>query len=219
MLLTRLRPVPTLRPAGGGKPSGSRPRVPAIPGHTERGAIQGKTMIKVKPQTHATISRWSKRLFMLVFVAGAVMLGSMGIQGYRNANAILADHSTVTVPVELVEVTQERGRKGRTKEVYHFGYAFEAGGRQFQGAFTTSESNADPYLEDGAAIEVAYANADPARFDRLERLQGQSGLGGLAMRLLIAVAGAALIAFVLHLLVVAKLIVPRPTDAEAAPAG
>lgn len=174
---------------------------------------------KVKPENHVAISRWSRRFFMVVFVVGAAMLAYMGIDGYRHANSILRDHATVTVPVDLVDITEERGRKGRTKTVYHFGYAFEAGGERHEGHFSTSESNADPYLADDATIEVAYANADPSRFDRLSRLESQAGVGSLMVRLLVALAGAALIAFVLHMLVVAKLIVPRVPAPEPTPAG
>jgi len=196
--------------------------VQAIPVARTDAVTQGNVQMisfKVKPQNHERISRWSKRFFVLVFLAGAAMLGLSGVESYRHANSILADHTIVTVPVELVQINQERGRKGRKKNTYHFGYAFEAGGRQHTGHFTTSESNAEPYLDDGATVEVAYANADPSRFDRLKRVQGQSGFGGLLMRLLVAVLGAAFIAFVLHMLLVAKLIVPRVPQAEATPAG
>lgn len=172
----------------------------------------------VKPETHAAISRWSKRFFVVVFLAGAGLLAYMGLDGYRQANGILRDHATVNVPVELVEITEERGRKGRTRLMYHFGYAFEADGGQHQGRFTTSQSNAEPYLQDGATIDVAYARADPSRFDRLSRLESQSGFGRLLVRLLVAVAGAALIATLMHLLLVAKLIVPRAADPVPEPA-
>ena len=173
---------------------------------------------KVKPENHVAISRWSKRIFMVVFLAGAGLLAYQGIDSYRHATAILRDHATVNVPVELEDITEERGRKGRTKRMYHFGYTFEADGQQYVGQFTTSESNAEPYAQDHATIDIAYAKADPSRFDRLSRLQSQSGFGGLLMRLLVAVAGAALVAFLMHMLVVAKLIVPRMPEADAAPA-
>ncbi|CAG4968923.1 DUF3592 domain-containing protein [Novilysobacter luteus] len=171
---------------------------------------------KMAPENHAKLSRLSKKFFMVVFVVGAALLAYKGVESYRYANSILADHTVVTVPVVLVDVSEERGRKGRTRNMYNFGYVFEADGREYEGSFTTSESNADPYLADLATIDVAYTNADPSRFDRLERLQGQAGFGSLMMRLLVAISGAALLAGLMHLLLVAKLIVPRPV--EAAPA-
>lgn len=174
---------------------------------------------KVKPENHVAVSRWSKRFFMVVFVIGAGLLAFMGIDGYRHAHSILGDHATVTVPVELVDVTEERGRKGRTKTMFHFGYAFEAGGQQHTGQFTTSESNAGAHLAEDATIEVAYANADPSRFDRLSRLESQAGVGSLLVRLLASLAGAALIAFIMHIMLVGKLIVPRETESEPTPAG
>lgn len=129
-----------------------------------------------------------------------------------------AAYSYLLTALSAKDITEERGRKGRTKLMYHFGYAFEADGQQYVGQFTTSESNAEPYAQDHATIDIAYAKADPSRFDRLSRLQSQSGFGGLLMRLLVAVAGAALVAFLMHMLVVAKLIVPRMPEADAAPA-
>lgn len=171
---------------------------------------------KLKPENHAVLSRWSKRFFLVVFVAGAVLLASKGIAGYRHANSILGDHTVVTAPVELVGVTEERGRKGRTKLMFNFAYGFEANGQSYRGEFTTSESNADPYLGDDVTVQVAYDNADPSRFDRLERLQGMAGLGSLVTRLLVAVLGAALLAGLMHLLLVAKLFVVRQPESEPA---
>lgn len=174
---------------------------------------------KLAPQTHAKVSRASAVFFKLLFVAAVLFLGYKAIGGYLRASSILADHSVVSVPVQLVEVTEERGRKGRRRNMYHFGYSFEAGGERHEGRFTTSESNADPYLGEDVTIEVAYANAEPARFDRLERLQSQSGLGSLVVRLLVAVAGAALIMFLMHLLLTAKLFVPRVPEQAPEAAG
>lgn len=171
---------------------------------------------KIQPETHAKFAAWSKKFFFLVFVLGAGFLMYQGFAGYRAANAILGDHSVVTVPVELEDIVEERGRKGRTKLMFHFAYSFEAQGKSYDGRFVTSESNADPYLEEGATIEVAYANGEPARFDRLDKLQDQAGFGGLMTKMLIALAGAALVAFVMHMLLVAKLIVPRMPEPEAA---
>lgn len=174
---------------------------------------------KMKPENHAILSRWSKKFFFIVFVVAAGYLMFLGVDGYRQASSILGDHTVVTVPVELVDITEERGRKGRTKLMYHFGYSFDANGSTQEGAFTTSESNADPYMGDDVTLAIAYSNADPSRFDRLEKLQGQAGLGSLAFRMLVALLGAAFLASVMHLLLVAKLIVPRlPAAPEAAPA-
>ena len=173
---------------------------------------------KLKPENHATLSRWSRKVFMVVFVAGAAVLAFKGIQGYRHASSILGNHSVVTAPVELVEITEERGRKGRTKLMFHFAYDFEAGGEPYRGEFTTSESNSEAYIGDDLTLQVAYDNADPSRFDRLERLQDQAGFGSLMIRLLVAVLGAALVAFLMHMLLVAKMFVPRQPAPEPEPA-
>ncbi|NZA25699.1 DUF3592 domain-containing protein [Luteimonas sp. SJ-92] len=169
---------------------------------------------KLEPDNHAALSRWSKRFFQVVFVLAAGVLMFMGIDGYREASSILADHSVVNVPVELEGIDEERGRRGRTRHMFDFGYAFEVDGTQYRGAFTTSESNAEKYLGDGTTIDIAYSNADPARFDRLDKLQGMAGAGSLVKRMAIAVLGAAFLAFVMHMLLVAKLFVPRKPEPE-----
>ncbi|MDH5825042.1 hypothetical protein QFW77_18915 [Luteimonas sp. RD2P54] len=169
---------------------------------------------KLEPGNHAALSCWSKRFFQVAFVVAAGVLTFMGVEGYREARSILADHSVVNVPVELEAITEESGRRGRTKHMFEFGYAFEVDGRQYHGAFSTSESNAQKYLGDGVTIDVAYSNADPARFDRLDRLQGMGGAGSLLKRMAIALLGAAFLAFVMHMLLVAKLFVPRKPEPE-----
>jgi hypothetical protein len=171
---------------------------------------------KIEPQNHATFAAWSKKFFFLAFLVGAGTLMAQGFSGYRSANAILKDHTVVTVPVALSEVVEEKGSKGRVSSMYHFAYTFEVEGQSHEGEFVTSESNADPYLGEEATVEIAYANGDASRFDRLSKLQGQAGLGGLVTKFLIALVGAAFLAFVAHMLLVAKLIVPRAPEPEAA---
>lgn len=173
---------------------------------------------KLEPSTHEKFSRFSKALFFLVFLGGAGWLIFSAFSGYREATAILADHGVVTVPLALDEVTEERGRKGRTKLMFNFVYQFEAKGQQYQGGFSAAESNAGPYLADDVTVDVAYSNADPSRFDRLERLQDQAEVGSLLKRLVIAVLGAAFVALVLHLLATGVLFVRRP-EPESVPAG
>lgn len=168
---------------------------------------------KVMPQTHQTISRWSKRLWIVALLLGIGFLAFTAVQNYLRSNAILKDHTEVTVPVELKEITEEKHRKGRVTNTYHFAYAFEVEGKQYQGEFTTSEDNATPYMEDDAQIVVAYANGNPGLFERLSMLQSQSDAMAVAKRILIALPLAALLALVMHLLVVLRLFVPRETAA------
>ncbi len=62
-------------------------------------------------------------------------------------------------------------------------------------------------------MKVAYANAEPSRFGRLEVLRGQADFGSSITRALTAIPLAALIAFVLHLMLTRRLFVPRETSA------
>lgn len=164
---------------------------------------------KIEPLAHARLSHWSGRLFLLAFVVCAAWLAYTALSNYRLAGQIMSDHSVVSAPVTVASITEESGRKGRTSLMYHFSYTFEVKGHLYQGSFSAIESNAGPYLGENVSVEVAYSNADPARFDRLERLQDQAAMGGLLGRLAFAVLGSALLALILHLLVVAKLFVPR----------
>lgn len=161
------------------------------------------------PATHAVVSKASRIFFSLAFLVGITVLAAGAIRGYLAATAILKDHSVVTAPVTLDEVVEERGRKGRKRNMYHFSYRFEAKGQPQTGTFITSESNADPYLEDGVTVEVAYSNQEPSRFDRLERLQNQSSLKGVIIRLLVSLPFVALLAWIAHLLTTRKLFVLR----------
>ncbi|MBC9250756.1 hypothetical protein A9179_10755 [Pseudomonas alcaligenes] len=168
---------------------------------------------KTSPATHQKISRVSRWLCFAAFVVGLGFLGYTSVAGYRTATAILKDHSVATAAVSLKDVTEEHHRKGRTSLTYNFTYAFEAKGTQQVGEFSTSEDNAQPYLEEGAKVEVAFSNQDPSHFDRLERLQTQADLGGSLKRWLIMLPVGALLALVLHILIVARLFVPREAQA------
>ncbi|KAF1722333.1 DUF3592 domain-containing protein [Pseudoxanthomonas wuyuanensis] len=171
--------------------------------------------IPVSDATHASIGKISRFLCFAAFLIFAALLSYSAIGGYFRSNAILKDHSLVTAPVTLQDIEEKSGRKGRKSYTYHFSYAFEAGGQARRGEFSTSEGNSIPYMDEGATVEVAYSNADPSRFERLQRLQNQSGLGGMLVRLAVALPVSALLAFIAHLLIVGRLFVARPKPAEA----
>ena len=168
---------------------------------------------KTSPQTHRTLSKVSMILLSLAALLGAGFLILTAILNYFEANAILKDHSEVVAPVSRDAVTEEHHRRGRTSETYHFHYVFEVAGKAYDGTFETSASNAEPYLREGASVKVAYANAAPSRFGRLEVLQSQADFGSSITRALTAIPLAALIAFILHLMLTRRLFVPRETSA------
>ncbi|BCD88296.1 hypothetical protein PSm6_47030 [Pseudomonas solani] len=168
---------------------------------------------KTSPETHRTLSKVSMILLSLAAVIGAGFLIVTAILNYFNANAILKDHSEVLAPVSLDSVTEEHHRRGRTSETYHFHYSFEVAGKPYDGTFETSASNAEPYLHEGASVKVGYANAEPSHFGRLDVLQSQADFGSSITRALTAVPLAALLAFILHLMLTRRLFVPRETSA------
>lgn len=163
--------------------------------------------IPVSLSTHSRLTTASKWLCIAAFVIFGSLLGVTAFSGYRQANAILKDHTVVTVPVELEQIEEKHGRKGRVSYTYHFRYTFEANGTSQRGAFSTSEGNAAPYTADGATVKVAYANSNPARFERLDKLQSSRGLGAVLRRLLIGLVFASVLALVAHLLITRRLFV------------
>lgn len=166
--------------------------------------------IPVSPASHRRLATASKWLCLAAYVVVVLVFSLSGLGNYRKANAILKDHAVVSAPVELDSIEEKHGRKGRVSNQYHFNYAFEANGVTHHGSFTTSEGNADRYLEDGATVEIAYSRSEPARFERLGLLENNKSLGGVLTRLCISLILMALLAFVAHLLITRKLFVAKP---------
>lgn len=169
---------------------------------------------KISPAAHQKVSRVSRIICTLFAIGFVVVMCLTAIGDHLRAKRILADHSVVSAPLALDNVTEERGRRGRTKEMYHFTYQFQVKGQPYIGRFDVAGSNVDNYPE-GTVLQIAYSNADPAHFDRLERLQDLSKTSGMFTRLGVGVLGAALIAFIIHLLATRRLFVPREEPAGA----
>jgi len=183
---------------------------------TQSSHFWGNQMISipVSDTSHARLSRASRWLCSIGYALLAVFFAWSALSGHREAQAILKDAVTVQAPVQVDHIEEKR-RKGRVSYQYHFRYAFTADGVPYTGQFTTSEDNAAPYLGDEPQVAVAYSRADPARFDRLERLEGQKGLGSVLGRVVVALGMLAILAFVVHLLLTRKLFV-RQTPAASA---
>lgn len=169
--------------------------------------------IPVSDTAHAQLTRASRWLCAIAFVGIAAVFSISALGGYRQAQAILKDAVTVQVPVQLDNIEEQHGRRGRVTHDYHFRYRFEANGVAHDGRFTTSEANAAAYLGEQAQVTIAYARNDPSRFERVQRLQNQKGLGAVLGRLLVALALMALLMFVVHLLLTRKLFVRRALPA------
>ncbi len=165
--------------------------------------------IPVSATSHQRLSIVSKWLCLAAYVVVVLVFSLSGLGNYRKANAILKDHAVVSAPVELDSIEENRGRKGRVSHEYHFSYAFEAGGTTHHGSFSTSESNASRYLDEGATVEIAYAKSEPARFERLSMLENNKSLSGVLTRLCISLLLMAVLAFIVHLLITRKLFVTK----------
>lgn len=171
--------------------------------------------IPVSAASHSRFVRVSRWLCVIGYLVAAVIFVTSAISGHNQAQAILKDAVTVQAPVKLDNIEETR-RKGRTSLKYHFSYTFEANGVPYKGEFMTAEDSADQYLEEDAQVQVAYARNNPANFERAERLQGMRGLGAVLGRLCVALGMLAILAFVVHLLLTRKLIVPREPALPAA---
>lgn len=170
--------------------------------------------IPVSDTSHARLSRASRWLCSIGYAVLAVFFAWSALSGHREAEAILKDAVTVQAPVQVDHIEEKR-RKGRVSYQYHFRYDFEANGVTHTGHFATSEDNAAPYLEEEPQVTVAYSRTDPSRFERLDRLEGQKGLGPVLGRVVVALGMLAILAFVVHLLLTRKLFV-RQAPAVAA---
>lgn len=170
--------------------------------------------IAVSNTVHARLTRGARWLCCIGYVVLAIGFAWSALSGHRQAQAILKDAVTVQVPVQLEHVEESR-RKGRVSHQYQFRYQFSVDGVEHTGSFATAEDNAAPYLQDGAQVEVAYARADPARFERLDRLQSQQGLGAVLGRLSVGVVLLGVLVFVVYVLLTRKLFVPRQPAAAA----
>ncbi|MDF2819276.1 MAG: hypothetical protein K0S73_3216 [Stenotrophomonas rhizophila] len=162
--------------------------------------------IPVSDTSHARLSRVSRWLCSIGYAFLAVFFAWSALSGHRQAEAILKDAVTVQAPVQVDHIEEKR-RKGRVSYQYHFRYDFSVDGVEYTGHFSTSEDNATPYLGEAPQVDVAYARSNPAQFDRLDRLEGQKGLGSVLGRVIVALGMLAILAFVVHLLVTRKLFV------------
>ncbi len=164
--------------------------------------------IKVKERTHQTIAVISKYLCILGFIGAVGFFGYTMVKNYQQASTILSDSVVIDADIGLSDVTFESGRKGRTKEVYHFTYHFDANGESYEETFTTSENNADKYI-DLESIQVAYSKSNPELFGKLDQLEKNSSIGSLTWRALVALLGLMFLAAVIHGLITGVLFVNK----------
>lgn len=146
-------------------------------------------MVTLSPSTHTTLRRATGVLLGLAFLVVLGLVGTRDARQYREAQAILVDAVRVDAAVALLEVVESRGRRGRRRDEFHFGYRFEAGGITHEGRFETSSAGAEPYLKSGV-VAVLYSAAVPSRFARVSEVERVASVGAvlkkLALELLVA---------------------------------
>ena len=142
-------------------------------------------MIKLSAHSHARLASVVKKLAIVGYLVALVFFTWVGLDSHWEAKQILSDQQVVEAALALDEIT-ERRRKRRTTYTYHFSYNFEVDGQTYGSSFSTSESNADPYI-DAATVSVAYKLSDPAVHDRVKVIERNASLGGVFKRLLFAI--------------------------------
>ncbi len=148
---------------------------------------------QVAPSTYRALTRWSRRIFTALFVVTAAWLMASAGAGYLRANTILRDHGVVVVPVS--QTVDARASDGE----HHFAYRFAVQGKCYRGGFLASNADASQYLDPAATVQIAYANTDPARFERLDRLRSEGETGSVLTRLAVEVPAAGVLMYLLHL--------------------
>ncbi len=124
------------------------------------------------------------KLVWPAYLGGVIFLSYAGISSYLNASSILADHTVVEAPIELVNTTS-RTKRGHTSTTYNFNYTYTAANKEYVSDYSAVNEKGERYLDE-PFITVAYSNADPAKVGALHVLNRQSSLGGMIKGILIA---------------------------------
>ncbi len=164
--------------------------------------------IKVKDSTHQVTSVISKYLCIIGFIGAIGFFGYTMFKNYQEATTILSDAQVIDADLMLTDVRFEKGRKGKTKGVYEFTYSYEAGGQTYEKSFTTSQNNADKYVDE-TTIPVAFAKSEPELSGKLNQLEKNSSLGSLTWRGLVALLGLMFLAAVVHGLITGVLFINK----------
>ncbi len=163
---------------------------------------------KVKNSTHQNISIFAKYLSILGFVGSAGYFAYSMVINYQEASTILSDSVVVDAKMVLDDVSYERGSKGRSKETYHFSYYYDANGEEFNKSFTTSESNADKYIN-SETVQIAYARSNPSLSGKVGRLEKNSSISSLLWRGALAFFGLIFLAGVVYGLITSVIFINK----------
>ena len=168
---------------------------------------------KVKDSTHQNISVFTKYLCILGFIGSIIFFGYSMFKNYQEASTILSDSVVLDAALSLDDISQERGRKGRTTETYHFSYSYTVNDQEFSKSFTSSESNADKYI-DSQTVQIAYAKSNPALSGKVDQLERNSSISSLLWRGAIGIFGLMFIAALIFGLITSVIFVNKGQPEE-----
>jgi hypothetical protein len=168
--------------------------------------------IRLAKANHDKVSKVSGFLCTIGFFAGMAFFTYAAISSYVHATSILSDHTVVEAALSFDKITEQSASRGRKTTTYHFSYAFQVDGADYEGRFGASASNAEKFLS-ADTIAVAFSNGS-REFDRLALLERNDSLLGILGRLLIIFLVMCILMPLLHRLITARLFVLRAEDRE-----
>jgi hypothetical protein len=131
--------------------------------------------VELSEDGHAAVTIVARHAFLLIFIMASVHTVQSVLREYRHARAILNDHGVaIAVPAKADTVLDRllpMARKDRDV------YTFTVDGTAYSASFST----------DDPTVQVAYAKAQPGRFDRLEVLEYEGSAVHIVMGIAVAV--------------------------------
>lgn len=167
-------------------------------------------MIKLSAQRHSSFSALMKKLSVAGYIGALAFFAWVGLQAHLDAKNILSEKQIIEAELSLDDITETR-RKRRTTYTYHFSYTFDVADVNYSSDFTTSENNAEKFIDE-PTVTVVYKQSDPNIHDRLAVVERNASLGGVIKRLFIALPILALVFSAIYLLITQRLFTVRKED-------
>jgi len=137
--------------------------------------------VELSEDGHAAVTIVARHLFLLIFFMGSVHTVQGVLRDYRHARSILRNHGVAIAAPAKADTALDRllptARKDRDL------YTFTVDGTSYSASFAT----------DDTTVQVAYAKAQPGRFDRLDVLEYKGSTAYVIIGTLVAVPALAMI--------------------------
>lgn len=131
--------------------------------------------VELSEHGHAAVTIVARHVFLLIFVMASVQTVQGALRDHRRARSILKDHGiAIAVPAKANTALDRLIPTARTDGDL---YTFTVDATAYSASFAT----------DDPTVQVAYAKAQPGRFDRLEVLESQGSTAYVVMGTLVAV--------------------------------